>query len=88
MMMIRRKQPNNTEQASSPFHIAASSYSAANTPAAPIPDPMHMLTTPVFLWLRFISCNSVATHRAPVAPGLLTKNECQSRMSNQGGGMC
>mmetsp|Transcript_1560 Transcript_1560/g.6936 ORF Transcript_1560/g.6936 Transcript_1560/m.6936 type:complete len:273 (+) Transcript_1560:2675-3493(+) len=33
-----------------------------------MPLPMHMLTTPFFADLLFISCSSVATHLAPVAP--------------------
>lgn len=46
--------------------FAAASFS--NTAAAPIPVPMHMLTTPHRFLVRRISCSSVAICLAPVAP--------------------
>mmetsp|Transcript_5173 Transcript_5173/g.18074 ORF Transcript_5173/g.18074 Transcript_5173/m.18074 type:complete len:318 (+) Transcript_5173:16-969(+) len=47
----------------------ASAHAFSMTAAAPIPEPMHMDTTPTLAsGRRFISCSSVATHLAPVAP--------------------
>lgn len=45
-----------------------SHYSFSKIPQAPIPDPIHILTTPNFLLVLFISGNKVAIYLAPVAP--------------------
>ena len=43
-------------------------HSASNTPAAPMPVPMHMVTMPYFCLRRRMPCTRVAMRTAPVAP--------------------
>ncbi len=47
---------------------AACQVIASNTPAAPIPVPMHMVTIPYFCLRRRKPCTTVAVRIAPVAP--------------------
>jgi len=43
-------------------------HNSSNTPAAPIPVPIHMVTMPHFCLSRFMPWRRVAVNLAPVAP--------------------
>lgn len=48
--------------------MTGGNQSASNTPAAPMPVPMHMVTMPYFCLRRRMPWSRVAMRTAPVAP--------------------